>query len=287
MPAPCRVGRPGVSGRGGQPNPPLPWAVPRSSRARPWHRGGGSAWCTPRAALPDSPSRSSRKRSGLAGGTEVAHAVLGAAPATRKAVVSDGVSNRMRGRVGDRSRAAVGRGAAPRLLSAAPGMAAQREAGSTAPNVALALAKLGELVGSVQQREPNGGHGQTRERLPFCSQNANRDENAMAMSHGAAALAGERGRGKTGRGWHAEPWHSVQACALLRRPWEPGTLRNGSLSSPGPARRTNRQCLWEGLWGQAGGQAETQQNSLGKKSPFSQATRPCSCFPPVRASPLR
>ena len=151
---------------------------------------------------PDSPSHTSCKRSGLASGTKAAHTVLGAAPATRKAAVSDGVSNRMRGHVGDRSRAAVGRGAAPRLLSAAPGMAAQREAGSTALNMVLALGKLGELVGSVWQRDPNVGCRQTCERLPFCSQNANRDENAMAMSHGAAALAGERGRGETGRGWH-------------------------------------------------------------------------------------
>lgn len=41
----------------------------------------------------------------------------------------------------------------------------------------------GELVGTV-------GCEHTRARLPFCSQNAKRDEKAMAMSHGAAALAG-------------------------------------------------------------------------------------------------
>lgn len=55
-----------------------------------------------------------------------------------------------------------------------------------------------------------------QERLPFCSQNANRDENAMVMSHGAAALAGERGRGETD--WdsthNAKPQHRVQARAL-------------------------------------------------------------------------
>lgn len=44
-------------------------------------------------------------------------------------------------------------------------------------------ANWGELVGTV-------GCEQTRARLPFCSQNAKRDEKAMAMSHGAAALAG-------------------------------------------------------------------------------------------------
>lgn len=181
---------------GGQPNPPLPWAVPLSSRARPWHRGG-STLCTPRVTLPDLPWHRSCKRSGLAGSTEAAHTISGAAPAARKAVVSDGVSNCMRGRVGDRSRVAVGCGAAPRL----PSTAVQREAGSAAPKAVLG--KLGELVGSMQQRDPNVGCRQTCERLPFCSQNANRDENAMAMSHGAAALAGERGRGETGRGWHA------------------------------------------------------------------------------------
>lgn len=45
------------------------------------------------------------------------------------------------------------------------------------------LGKVGELVGTV-------GCKHTRARLPFCSQNAKRDEKAMAMSHGAAALAG-------------------------------------------------------------------------------------------------
>lgn len=168
---------------GGQPNLPLPWVVLLELQ--------GSA-VAPR-----------RQRLGPAGGTEVAHTVLGVSPATRKAVVSDSVSNRMRSRIGDRSPAAEGRGAAPRLLGAAPGTAAQREAGTTAPNTVLALGKLGELVSSVRQRDANVGCRQTRERLPFCSQNANRDENAMAMSHGAATLAGERGRGEMGRGRHA------------------------------------------------------------------------------------
>lgn len=35
-----------------------------------------------------------------------------------------------------------------------------------------------------------GGQCGVRATLPFCSQNAKRDEKAMAMSHGAAALAG-------------------------------------------------------------------------------------------------
>lgn len=84
-----------------------------------------------------------------------------------------------------------------------------------------ALGKLGELVSSVHQRDPNVGCRQTRERLPFCSQNANRDENAMAMSHGAAALAGERPRGETGRGRHAG--HQTMAECMdtcpSRCPW--------------------------------------------------------------------
>lgn len=77
----------------------------------------------------------------------------------------------------------------------------------------------------------------------------------------------------------AEPRHSVQARALPHQLWELRTLGNGGLSPPGPAQRTNRQCLWEGLWGQAGGQAETRQHSLCKKSPFSQAAG--------RASPMQ
>lgn len=90
-----------------------------------------------------------------------------------------------------------------------------------------ALGKLGELVSSVQQHDPNVGCRQTRKTLPFCSQNANRDENAMAMSHGAAALAGERPRGETGRGRHAgyqttaECMNTCPSCC----PW--GTAPSG------------------------------------------------------------
>lgn len=54
---------------------------------------------------------------------------------------------------------------------------------SAALDAAHVLGKGGELVGTV-------GCEHTRARLPFCSQNAKRDEKAMAMSHGAAALAG-------------------------------------------------------------------------------------------------
>jgi len=66
----------------------------------------------------------------LGAGTEVAHTELGAAPATGEAVVSDGVSNRTRDRAGDRSRTAVGHGAAPPLLSAVRGWEHRSEHGA-------------------------------------------------------------------------------------------------------------------------------------------------------------
>lgn len=75
-----------------------------------------------------------------------------------------------------------------------------------------------------------------QERLPFCSQNANRDENAMVMSHGAAALAGERGRGETDWGQHTECQTTAPGTGTCPSP--PGILRNGGLSPPGPAQHT-------------------------------------------------
>lgn len=122
-----------------------------------------------------------------------------------------------------------------------------------------------------------------QERLPFCSQNANRDENAMVMSHGAAALAGERGRGETGWGQHTGPQTTAQATGTCPSP--PGTLRNGGLSPRGPAQHTN-SAHRRGCGDRQTDQSETQQNSLCKKNPFSQAAglRPRS---PKRARPLR
>lgn len=76
-----------------------------------------------------------------------------------------------------------------------------------------------------------------QERLPFCSQNANRDENAMVMSHGAAALAGERGRGEMDWGRHTERQTSAQGTGTCTSP--PGILGNGALSPPGSAQHTN------------------------------------------------
>lgn len=63
-------------------------------------------------------------------------------------------------------------------------------------------------------------------------------------------------------------------------PWGHSALGNGV--PPGLAQHTNRQRLQEGLWGQTGDQAETQQNSLCKKSPISQAAGPCPTVPPAR-----
>lgn len=76
-----------------------------------------------------------------------------------------------------------------------------------------------------------------RETLPFCSQNANRDENAMVMFHGAAALAGERGRGEMGWGQHTERPSTAQGTGMC--PSLPGILRSVALSPLGPAQHTN------------------------------------------------
>lgn len=81
----------------------------------------------------------------------VAHTVLGAAPATRKAV-SDGVSDHMHGCVGDPSP-----GQAPVCL-AQPLSRQHGEAGSAAPNMVPALGKLGEPVSSVTQMWGAGKH---------------------------------------------------------------------------------------------------------------------------------
>lgn len=122
-----------------------------------------------------------------------------------------------------------------------------------------------------------------RERLPFCSQNANRDENAMVMSHGAAALAGERGRGETDWGQHTECQTMAQGTGMVPFPtWDPREWG----SEPTWPCSAYKQCPQEGLWGRAGDQSETQQHSPCKKSPFSQAAGPWP-HSPERASPLR
>lgn len=56
-------------------------------------------------------------------------------------------------------------------------------------------------------------------------------------------------------------------------------------SEPTWTRSAYKQCPQEGLWGQTGDQSETQQNSLCKKNPFSQAAGPWP-YSPKQASPL-
>lgn len=231
---------------GGQPNPPLPWAVPLSSRARPWHRGGSTS-CTPRVTLPNLPWHGSCKRSGLAGSTEAAHTMSGAAPAARKAVVSDGVSNCMRGRVSDRSRAALrwGVGQLPvcpaRQCSERLGALLQKRCWANWGSWWVACSSVIRMWGAGKRARdfPSAPRMQTGMKTPWrCLM----EPQPWLGREGQVRLAGAGTR-------DAEPRHGVQAHALPHQLWELRTLGNGGLSPPGPAQHTNRQCLWEGLWG--------------------------------------
>lgn len=221
---------------------PCPGSCFLSSRARPWHR----AWCTPQATLPCSPSHSSCKRSGPAGGTEVAHTVLGASPATRKAVVSDSVSNRTRSRVGDRSRASGGaRGSSPFARCGPPARQRSERLGSPLRTRCWHWANWGSwsvACGSVTRMRGAGKRVRDFPSAPRMQTGMKTPWRCLMEPQPWLGREGEVRRAGAGTR-AAERWHSVRTRALPCQPWEPRTLRNGGLSPSGPAQRTNRRCL--------------------------------------------